>query len=286
MGLKLIVTADDYGMCGAVNEAIDECLGAGVVRATCVMTNMPAVAAASSLRNRFPQRSIGIHWNLTQGQPILPASEVPSLVSHDGRFHSSSELRRRWLSRRLNLEEVRAELTAQYQRFYELAGTPDFWNTHEDAHVWPGLFETCVALGQELHIIAMRSHRRFTIPRGSTTARYNLFHPLYWLKGQIIALWSYRAESWGISMPDGKIHMPGYGTEQADIASAVKRLQGSGVKQAVELVIHPATAVHEDLFGGLTAKRLLEYKTFRDPGFVKLLRQEGIETAGFEAVRP
>src|SRR5262245_21309223 len=42
MHRKLIITADDYGMCEPVNQAIEECLAVGTVRATCVMTNMPA----------------------------------------------------------------------------------------------------------------------------------------------------------------------------------------------------------------------------------------------------
>ena len=39
---KLIFTADDYGMCETVNQAINECMAAGVVRAACAMANMPA----------------------------------------------------------------------------------------------------------------------------------------------------------------------------------------------------------------------------------------------------
>jgi len=43
---KLIVTADDYGMCPSVNRAIEECLRARTVRVTCVMANMPECGGA------------------------------------------------------------------------------------------------------------------------------------------------------------------------------------------------------------------------------------------------
>jgi predicted glycoside hydrolase/deacetylase ChbG (UPF0249 family) len=46
---RVIVTADDYGMCDSVNQAIEACLHAGTVRATCVMINMP-VALSRPLR--------------------------------------------------------------------------------------------------------------------------------------------------------------------------------------------------------------------------------------------
>jgi hypothetical protein len=83
-------------------------------------------------------------------------------------------------------------------------------------------------------------------------------------------------------MPDGRVHMHGY--EQPDIEEVLKRLQWSSVKKAVELVIHPATMIQEDLFGTLTKSRVLEYETFRDPELVTCLYQAGIEPVGFKVL--
>lgn len=285
MSRKLIITADDYGMCDAVNQAIEECLAAGALRATCVMTNMPTYRAAASLRDRFPQVSIGIHWNLTQGQPVLPVPQVPSLVTPGGIFHSPLELRRRWLTGRVKLTEIQAELRAQFQRFCEVTGLPDFWNTHQNSHVFPGLFSACVLLGKKLLIPAMRSHRRITVPRNTTPIRYYLSHPQYWLKGQVIARWSSQAEGRGVMMPDGRIYMPGYdGAGAATLEEMLKRLRWDAIKKAVEVIVHPATTVDEGLFGSLTESRVLEYKTFKDPRLVDRLRLNGFETVGFEAL--
>src|SRR5262245_55538218 len=168
MHRKLIITADDYGMCETVNQAIEECLAVGTVRATCVMTNMPAYRTTESLRVNFPQSSLGIHWTLTEGRPVLHPAQVPSLVRQDGTFYDPVQFRERWRQRRVNTTEIRAELRAQSQRFCTIADQPDFWNTHQNFHVFPGLFAVCVALGQELHIPAMRCHRRFTVPRTQT----------------------------------------------------------------------------------------------------------------------
>ena len=79
MSQRLIITADDYGLCEPVNQAIEECLMPARVRATCVMANMPDYRAAESLRRKFPQSSLGIHWNVTQGKPVLPGEQLPSL---------------------------------------------------------------------------------------------------------------------------------------------------------------------------------------------------------------
>ena len=150
MSQRLIITADDYGLCQPVNQAIEECIDAGSVRATCVMANMPAYGAAESLRKKFPQSSLGIHWNLTQGRPILLACELPTLVDGNGSFFKPSELRRRWRFRQVNENEIRAELKAQFDRLMDIAGPLDFWNTHQNSHVYPGLFQTFVNLGREL----------------------------------------------------------------------------------------------------------------------------------------
>jgi predicted glycoside hydrolase/deacetylase ChbG (UPF0249 family) len=281
---KLIITADDYGMCDAVNKAIEECMEAGALRATCVMANMPAFRDIAFLRRRFPKNSIGIHWNLTQGQPTLPPSQIPSLVHIDGTFLSLPQFRRRWWKRLINIAEVKAELHAQYERFYQEATKPDFWNTHQNVHVLPGLFEACVTFGRELKIPAMRCHRRFTVSNNQTLTRYHLYHPLYWLKGRIITRWSQQAESQGMLLPDGRIHLPDTRLSKDTFAQLVRCVQWGSVKRAVELVIHPATAIHEELFGSINELRVHEYKMFREPDLIKYLYNQGVETVSFEVL--
>jgi predicted glycoside hydrolase/deacetylase ChbG (UPF0249 family) len=144
---QLIITADDYGMCESVNEGIEECLAAGALRSTCVMTNMPEYRAAAGLREQFPHASIGVHWTLTLGKPVLPATQVPDLVDHAGSFLRLPQLRPRLMRRAVPAEQLRAELTAQVERFREVCGAPDYWNTHQNVHVNPGLFAIAVEVG-------------------------------------------------------------------------------------------------------------------------------------------
>ena len=284
MHRKLIITADDYGMAEPVNEAIEECLQAGALRSTCVMTNMPAYRAASQLRARYPDISLGIHWTLTLGAPVLPPERVTTLVGADGQLLPARTFRRRLLARRINLEQVAAELTAQYERFRDVAGEPDYWNSHQNVHVTPGLFEAAVQLAGQLGIPLMRSHRRITVPRSGSATSYNVRHPLYWLRGKLIARWSAAAERRGMRMPDGVVNTPGFGAGKADVEEMMNRMQWHDVRRAAELVIHPATKIHADVFGSLTESRLREYRAFRDPQLKLRLSQAGIETVGFEVL--
>lgn len=285
MSRTIIITADDYGMCSEINEAIEECLEAGALRATCVMTNMPLYEKAGFLRKRFPNCSIGIHWNMTQGRPVLPASEIPSLLGPDGMFLSKTLFRDRWLKGRINSDEIMAELRAQERRFQEVGGTPDFWNTHNHVHLLPGLFQKCVLVGQELGIPAMRCNRHITVPpNNQSLSLYLMRHPAYWLRGKVIAWWSRQAEAKGMIMPDGMINLIGE-TNRSALLNGVASINWGSVKKTAEMVIHPATRVNWKLFGSLTEKRILEYKMYRDPGLVRSLQEEGVEPAGFEVLQ-
>jgi chitin disaccharide deacetylase len=278
MKQQLIITGDDYGLCAPVNTALEECLAAGAMRATCVMANMPECGAAASLRKKFPRASLGIHWNLTQGRPVLGAARVPSLVDGNGWF--STDVRRRWIMKRIDAGELQAELRAQYERFRELCGPADFWNTHQDVHVYPGLFQRFVELGIALKIPAMRSHERHTLPARGSAAAYNLRHPLYWAKGRLIHRWCVRARGDGMRMPAGRLYLPGYQPGNYTLSVLLQRFDWRGVNGPLELVIHPATALDPSL-GGLQESRLREHKLFRDARLLGQIERAGVRVVGF-----
>jgi predicted glycoside hydrolase/deacetylase ChbG (UPF0249 family) len=281
MDRRLIVTADDYGLCDSVNQAIEACLEAGTIRSTCVMTNMPVYQGAAQLRDRFPDMSVGIHWTLTEGLPVHAACEIPSLVDANGRFYPRARFRLRWLTNQINRSELVAELRAQFQRLCEVAGSPEFWNTHQDIHMLPGLFETCVSLGVELGIPAMRSHRRIMVFRNSVPTRYYLRHPFFWIKGLVIARWFQRAEAQGMHMPDGKVYTRGYDISRADMEEALSHLPWNSIGRAVELTVHPAATIEEELMHTLREVRIREYQVFADHGLAEGLHKLGILITGF-----
>ena len=278
---RLIVTADDYGLCDSVNQAIEACLEACTLSATCVMTNMPAYHSAAQLRHRFPGMSVGIHWTMTQGPSVLSASEIPSLVDADGKFYSRAQFRSKWLANQVNIEELKAELGAQFQRLSELVGLPDFWNTHQDIHMLPGLFKTCVSLGLELGIPAMRSHRRLMVFRHTTPTLHYLRHPAFWLKGLVIAQWARHAKAQGMRMPDGKVYLGDYDMNRADIEEAMERLPWKSIDRAAELIIHPTVEIDESLMPTLREIRIREYQVFADRGLVDGLHKRGIQIVSY-----
>jgi predicted glycoside hydrolase/deacetylase ChbG (UPF0249 family) len=281
---KLIITADDYGMCASVNSAIDECIAAGTVHSTCVMTNMPACEPASQLKRRFPAVSVGLHWTLTEGRPVLKPLAVPSLVNAQGHFFSAGEFRKRWLQGHISQAEIRQELIAQYQRFRDLVGEPDYWNSHENVHVWPMRFQLFTRIGQELNIGQMRSHVRVTVPYLGTAYQYNCRHPLHYLKGQIISSLSACAKQKGMAMPAGLIYLQGFQDGKAAIATALQKVPWPKASAPIELTIHPATQVETELFGSLTESRVREYHYFSQTAVAEQLARLGVLLVGFESL--
>ena len=74
MRRTIIMTADDYGMCLEVNEAIEEYFESGALRATCVMPNLPLYEKAGFLRTRFSNCSIGINFFRSSTSVCLSAT--------------------------------------------------------------------------------------------------------------------------------------------------------------------------------------------------------------------
>jgi predicted glycoside hydrolase/deacetylase ChbG (UPF0249 family) len=145
-GKYLIVNADDFGRTPGVSAGVLRAHREGIVTSATVMVNLPAAEAATRrARAEAPDLGLGVHLNLTAGQPVLPAEDLPDLVDNGGRFHPIRRLVPRL--EEINLDRVRVELVAQIERFRAWGRPP----THLDAHhhslyLAPRLFRVLVAL--------------------------------------------------------------------------------------------------------------------------------------------
>jgi predicted glycoside hydrolase/deacetylase ChbG (UPF0249 family) len=148
----LIINADDFGRTPGVTEGILQTHQRGVVTSTTAMVNLPgAEAAVRRARAEAPEMGIGIHLNLTAGQPLLPPGDVSSLVGPDGRFHPVRRLVPRLKD--LNLDQVRVELEAQIERFRSWGDEPTHLDSHHHVlYLSPHLFRVLVELAERYHL--------------------------------------------------------------------------------------------------------------------------------------
>lgn len=122
---KLIVNADDFGYCEAVNYGIIKGFRDGIIRSTTLMCNMPGFDHACSLARQNPSLKIGIHLTLTCYKPLLTTHKT--LVKEDGYFDSKN-------ISSFDLEEIYVEWCAQIDRALEAGVHIDHIDSHHHVH--------------------------------------------------------------------------------------------------------------------------------------------------------
>lgn len=154
---QLIVNADDFGLTEQVSRGILDAHREGIVTSTTLMANGRAFDAAVSISRWAPRLGIGVHLNLTQGQPVSPALRIPSLVDRTGRLHlSPGRLLRRIVTRQIDLADVETELRAQIRKIFRAGISPTHLDGHKHVHVLPGVAEIVIGLAQEFSIESVR----------------------------------------------------------------------------------------------------------------------------------
>lgn len=278
---KLIITADDYGMSPAVNQAIDEGIAAGLITSTNVMMNMPVCNEAVRLKGTGA--SVGLHWVLSCGKPVLPREQIPSLVAENGEFYEYPEFRARYRKGLIRNEDVERELLVQYEKFVDLIGEPDYWNTHQNVHVDFNIYALFVDIAAGMNIRRMRSHQRIYVPgSGNSSDRSLVWRLTEPLKARMLDCWQGNAHKKGIASPEGLIvALNRADTDRPEYLFPHIRW---GRHALGEYVIHPAAACDSPYFGQISEKRIREYRLFTAETTRRVLEDCGIGLVGYDAL--
>ena len=270
-------------MCDSVNRAIDACIEAKVVLSTNVMTNMECAHEAARLKERFPYVSVGLHYNFTVGKPLVPAELVPSLVNDNGEFLSYSEIRAKCKAKTYNFDEIALEMKAQYQKYVEICGEPDYWNTHENVHVYPGVYQLFRDISLGFGIKKMRTHKRIFVPssigRSDKGIVWTLTNPI---KQLMLKSWQSGSEKLGIAAPDGLLVRMNE-NDKLNLPYLLSNIKWNNNSTA-EIAIHPSTDGNNKYFGEITDLRVKEYKCFSSNDVLEIAHKSNVEIVGFEVV--
>src|SRR5689334_13125533 len=154
---RLIVNADDFGFTEQVSRGILDAHREGIVTSTTLMANGAAFDAAVAMSRQAPRLGIGVHLNLTEGEPVSPALRIPSLVDGSGRLHlTPARLLKGLFRRQINLGDVETELRRQITRILSAGISPTHLDGHKHVHVLPGVSEIVIRLAQEFSIRRVR----------------------------------------------------------------------------------------------------------------------------------
>jgi predicted glycoside hydrolase/deacetylase ChbG (UPF0249 family) len=192
---KVIVNADDFGEDENTNRAILRSFNLGLISTTTLLCNRPGFKEACELvqQNNLTDR-IGIHLNLTQGQPLTESiKKYPKFYSNDEMYHS-------FKGHLLNDEESRIvyqEFQAQLDRCKREGINPTHIDSHHGMHDYWGIGKVVIELALRNKISAIR----LVVNWGKISKKGKAFsNRLYNLRGKVYSkLYNYRISISGLA---------------------------------------------------------------------------------------
>jgi predicted glycoside hydrolase/deacetylase ChbG (UPF0249 family) len=275
---KIIITADDYGMCDAVDKAIDAGIENGIITTTNVLLNMDSLHNARTLRKRYPQISIGIHWNVTTGKPVCNPNNIQSLVDEKGEFWNINEFKRRYGKHLILKEDLIKELEAQYNLFESICGKPDYWNTHENCALHIKAFYIFAKIAKNHGINATRTFQRVYYDKVGIGVKGELRE---FAVRNFFEIW--------FSLIRREFRMPVARVVSFD---KISKLEGDYLLNAllkdgrdnIEVVFHPALIAEYPYFGNFSQKRVQEYQFVSSASVKDRYESKGIHFVNFDEI--
>lgn len=270
MAKDLIVNADDFGLSPGVSQGIIQAHHEGILTSTTMMVNFPWAPACAAMLQEAPGLAVGIHLNATTGRPVLPAAEVPSLVTPEGAMS-----KRFWHLRfGIKWEELVREWEAQVARGMELIGRrPTHLDTHGFTQGYAGFAKAMVTVARKFGIQAVRILRPG--PQMPRPATFRGWSPLDLLYQRYLRASCQLTEASGLKRPD-QTAVGDWDVER--LLARLERLE-PGV---TELVCHPGR-VDETVrqISSLQERREVELAALTDPRVRRAMAQHGIRLISF-----
>ncbi len=240
----LVITADDFGMDRAVNEAVEIAHREGILTAASLMVAGEAAADAVRRARHMPGLRVGLHLVLVEGKPVQPRARIPDLVGPDGRLRRDMvRLAVTLAARRDVRRQLAEEIEAQFAAFAATGLPLDHVNAHKHFHLHPIVAGMVLAIGRRYGMRALR------VPQepGAVLQRIEKSGPAFALPS-VEKVWARRlrstADRAGLRTPDAVLGLRWSGAMRAERVGGLMRERPGGL---VEIYTHPATA---DAFPG------------------------------------
>jgi len=177
---RLIVNADDFGLTSGVNRAILQLHRQGQLTSATLMARARATEEAIQLARATPTLGVGCHIVLVDGEPALPATQLPQLTNPaTGRFHPTlGRFLRTALTSSQIRQEVEAEATAQIALLQNRGLHLTHIDTHKHTHMFPQILRPVLRAARKAGIRAIR----------------NPFEPAWSVRATLKAAWLRRTQ--------------------------------------------------------------------------------------------
>lgn len=156
MTTELIINADDFGLAKCVTEGIEAAHVNGIVTRTSLLTVGQAFEIACEVAKRNPKLGIGVHLCLDEERPVSPTERVSTLVTDEGYFFLRSQLIKRLLFGRIDLNQVRNEWQGQIEKALNKGLSLTHLDSHGHVHCWPTLLPIALELAAKYKVKYLR----------------------------------------------------------------------------------------------------------------------------------
>ncbi|MCS7079087.1 MAG: ChbG/HpnK family deacetylase [Chloracidobacterium sp.] len=241
---RLIVNADDFGMCVGVNTGVIRAHQSGVVTSTTLMANGAAFDDAVARARDCPTLGVGVHLVLLGGPPVAPPAAVRSLLGPDETMPNDfGVFLRRLVRRELKPTEIEVEFRAQVEKVLAAGLQPTHFDSHKHTHAHPLVLDVMLRVAEAYGVrYIRRPYERLTFV---STTGLRLGEVVTFIKQKVSALALVRYETvfharlrtTGLRAPDAFFGFAHTGLLNPALLCYVLRLLPVGVS---ELMCHPS----------------------------------------------
>jgi len=271
------------GWTEGVNRGIAEAHRNGIVTSASLLANGAAFASGVEIARSTPGLGVGVHLNLSDGEPVADRELVASLLNDRGELEGRPEsLLLRRARRSLLLQEVEHEWDAQIQKVRSSGVEPTHLDGHRHVQMLPGLFDIVLRLAKRHGIAAVRVSHEESSLRAALSAGAKQ-------KGTVVMRQGVQARGLKLLAPDAREQAERAGIATSDYFCGIAQtgeLTREGVLRLLEilpegtteLMCHPGYA-DADLAKSATrlqASRQVEVEILTDTEIRNLVASQGI----------
>jgi predicted glycoside hydrolase/deacetylase ChbG (UPF0249 family) len=268
----LIVTADELGLSPQRNKGIVEAHCRGIVTSASMLAYGPAFREAVKIAKALPKLDIGLHLNLSEGEPLVLGHKT--LVNSSGAFWGRQEARKRARDKKFDLREIEREVDAQIDTLKSAGLKPTHVSSVDHLHIRGNLAQPISLAAKRHGIRCFRCPadrvRPASLPkddeRASAVEEYH--------QSALNAIGIYAAQRLRSTENFGGASLTGHLTPEL-LLETIRTLPVG----LTELMVHPGMKAAEKGFEG--PDRELEVQALTDPRLKPLLKELGIGLTHF-----
>ncbi|MDY6367566.1 MAG: ChbG/HpnK family deacetylase [Clostridia bacterium] len=155
---KIIVNADDFGLTETCSKAIARAFSENLISSTTACANGSFIEQAIALaEEKGFIGKIGVHLNVTEGEPLTEQIKTDAFFCENGKFHGKIDRYKKPSEK--ELKDFTEEITAQIKRLILLGVKLTHVDSHHHIHTAPYLIDTVKKVAKEFGIEKIRLHR-------------------------------------------------------------------------------------------------------------------------------